>query len=187
VDESTFARTEYARLVRKGEGVRTSVASLEAEARLRTSLVNNTGVCPGVASGVAVALRSVTLTSRVGWCRSGFSTLGLEANLDQYDLELTATHVWDFRPLSLEVGLTVGGTLFHQTFRTTGTAPPRTTAALQISPIAALSRDLGMRSYLFLSVAGATYLFRNEDTATGHSAFGPSFAVLVALGLGYRF
>jgi hypothetical protein len=187
LDESTLSRTDYARLVRKGEGVRTSVTSLEAQARMRTSLSNSTGVCPGAAAGVSVALRSVTLTSRLAWCRSGFNTPGLIATLDQYDLELSATHVWDFRALSLEVGLTVGGAVFHQSFQTTGLAPPRITGALQISPTVAISRDLGARAYIFLSASGATYLFRSEDSASGRSTFGPSFAVLVALGLGYRF
>jgi hypothetical protein len=51
----------------------------------------------------------------------------------------------------------------------------------------AVSRDLGSRTYIYLTVAGATYLFKNESSATETTSFGPSFAVRVALGFGYRF
>jgi len=50
-----------------------------------------------------------------------------------------------------------------------------------------VSRDLGSRTYIYLTVAGATYLFKNESSATQATSFGPSFAVRVALGFGYRF
>ena len=50
-----------------------------------------------------------------------------------------------------------------------------------------MSRDLGSRTYLYLSVAGATYLYSHETTVTGTTQFGPSFAVRVALGFGWRF
>jgi len=46
---------------------------------------------------------------------------------------------------------------------------------------------VGSRTYLYLTVAGATYLFKNETSSTQTTSFGPSFAVRVALGFGYRF
>lgn len=187
VDESALQRTAYARLVRKGEGERDSVVSLEAEARFRTSLVSDAGLCPGFAVGVAIALRPITLVPRVAWCRTGYVNSGLQATTDQFDVELQGSHVWDLAPVSIEVGLTIGATLLNQSFKTEGSAPPRTTAALQLTPAVAVSRDLGSRTYLYLSVAGATYLFKNETTATDTTSFGPSFAIRVALGFGYRF
>jgi uncharacterized caspase-like protein len=186
VDPSRLSRTAYARLLRKGEGEAGVVVSLESEARFRTSLANDGRLCPGVAAGLSLALRSVTLTPRLAWCRSGFEQTGLTATVDQFDLELSAVHVWDLRAFSLDVGLTAGGALFHQGFRTGGLAPPRTTAALQLSPSIAMTRELPGRTYLYLSVVGATYLFRSQSTATGESSFGPSFAPRVALGAGFR-
>ena len=186
VDESKLQRTAYARLVRKGEGDRDAVVSLEAEARFRTSLVSDAGLCPGIAVGVAIALRPITLVPRVAWCRTGYTNDGLAATTDQFDVELQASHVWDLRPLSIEVGLTVGVALLNQSFQTSGEAPSRTTAALQLTPAVALSRDLGSRTYLYLTVAGATYLFKNESTTTGTTDFGPSFAVRLAIGFGWR-
>jgi hypothetical protein len=186
VDESKLQRTAYARLVRKGEGTQESVVSLEAEARMRTSLVTDAGLCPGVAVGLAIALRPVTLIPRVAWCRTGYTSQGLQATTDQFDVELQTSHVWDLAPVSIELGLTIGATLLNQSFKTAGTAPPRTTAALQLTPAVAVSRDLGSRTYIYLTVAGATYLFKNESSTTEATSFGPSFAVRVALGFGYR-
>jgi len=187
VDESRLQRTAYARLVRKGEGSKTSVLSLEAEVRVRTALLTDSGVCPGVGVGLAIALHSITLVPRVAWCQSSYSNEGLRATTSDWDFELQGTYVWDLAPVSIELGLIVGGSLFHQSFSTTGTAPSRTTGALQLAPIVGVSLDLGSRTYLYVSVAGATYLFKNETTATGTTHFGPSFAVRVALGFGWRF
>ena len=186
VDESTLTRTAYARLVRKGEGAADSVTSLEAETRLRTALVSGGGLCPGVAVGFAVALRTVTITPRVAWCRSSFTNVDLTSTIDQYDVELALTHVWDLRAISIELGLTIGGALLHQTFHTTGEAPSRTTGALQLTPSLIFSHDLGAKTYLYLGIAGATYLFKSEDTTTTADSFGPSFALRVALGFGFR-
>ncbi|HET7825490.1 MAG TPA: caspase family protein [Anaeromyxobacter sp.] len=186
VDESRLARTAYARLVRKGEGMASAVASVEIASRVRGALLNERGPCPGVAAGVPIALHSLTVTPRLGWCRSGFRQPGLSATADAFDVELTAAHVWDLRALSIEVGLTVGGAVFHQAFRTAGSAPPRTTAALQLSPTAGVTHDIGARGYAFASVQAATYLFRSRSTATGRESFGPSFAPSVAVGGGFR-
>ena len=186
VDESQLTRTAYARLVRKGGGAASGVVSVEAEGRVRTALADNAGLCSGAALGLAVALHSFTLTPRVAWCRTGFDNSGLHASLDQYDLELSAAHVWDLQVVSLELGLTAGGALLNQRFQTRGVAPRRTTGALQLSPTVGITRELGERSYLTLFGAAATYLFRSEDPATSKSSFGPSFAVRTALGLGFR-
>src|SRR5207245_218323 len=146
VDESGFDRTAYARLVRKGGGAASAVASLEGEARVRSVLVGENGACPGAALGVAVALQSFTLKPRFGWCRGGFSNPGIEATVDQYDLELSAVHVRDLHVISVELGLTMGGTLLVQRFRTQGVAPRRTTAALQLSPPVGVTRQRRARS-----------------------------------------
>ncbi len=186
LDEARLKLTAYARLVRKGGGGVESAASIEAEAGLRSPLLNDAGVCPGAALGFAVALRPLTLTPRFGWCRGGFSGPAITSTLDQFDLELSAAHVWDLRVVSLQVGVTAGGSLFVQRFGTQGVAPRRTTAALQLSPTVGLSRELGERSYLFLLASGSTFLFRTQDSLSGKNSFGPSFALRMALGAGFR-
>jgi len=186
VDESRLRKTAYERLVRKGYAATRAAASVEAAGRVRSSILDDSGGCAGAALGVAFAFQSLTLTPRVGWCRSGFTGPGLAATLDQYDLELSAAHVWDVGVVSLEVGVTAGASLLAQRFRTNGVAPPRTTAALQLSPTLAATRELGERTYLFLALSGATFLFRSQDPVTSRASFGPSFAVRTALGVGLR-
>jgi len=186
VDESRLEHTAYARLVRKGGGAASSVVSVEAEARARSALVGDTGICPGAALGLAVALRSFTLKPRLGWCRGGFSNPGIEATLDQYDLELSLTHVRDLDVVSLELGLTVGGSVLVQRFQTQGVAPRRTTGALQLSPTVGITREIAPRSYLFLLGSASTYLLRSENSAATASSFGPSFALRISIGAGYR-
>jgi Caspase domain len=184
VDESKLTRTSYARLVRKG-GSRGSAASIELEGRVRSQLLDDSTICPGAALGLSIALRSFTLTPRAGWCRGGFSNPGIDATLDEYDFELAAAHVWDLHLFSLQAGVTAGGSLLVQRFRTAGYAPRRSTAALQLSPFAGLIGDISRQSYLYLNVFAATYLFRSEN-AQSESGFGPSFAVRLSFGFGVR-
>ncbi|HZX96224.1 MAG TPA: caspase family protein [Myxococcales bacterium] len=186
LEESRLRKTEYARLVRKGGGAVTAVSSVEASARFRSSLAGDAGACAGIALGLSIALRPFTLSPRVAWCRSGFSSSGLSATVDEYDLEISLSHVWDLSVLSLDVGLTAGGSVLTQRFRTSGEAPGRTTGALQLSPSAGLTRELGGRTYGFLAVSGATFLFRTQDSSTSRTSFGPSFALRASFGMGFR-
>jgi len=186
LEESRLRRTAYARLVRKGGGMRTSASSVEAEARVRSALVNSAGMCPGAAVGMAIDFHSFTLTPRIGWCRAGFENPGIRATIDQYDAELSLTHVRDLSVVSLSFGVTAGGALLLQRFQTAGLAPARTTAALQLSPVVGITRDVAERGYLFLSAAASTYLLRSEDSTTSRTSFGPSFAVRFSAGGGFR-
>ena len=186
LDESRLQKTAYARLVRKGGGAASAVSSVEAAGRIRSALLNDSGACAGAALGVSIALPALTLTPRLGYCRGGFSAPGIVATLDEGDLELALAHVWDLGVVSLEVSVTAGASLFVQRFRTSGMAPRRTTAALQLSPSLGATRELGERSYLFVQLSGATFLFRSADSTTSRTSFGPSFALRTALGVGLR-
>jgi hypothetical protein len=186
IDESTLHRTAYARLVRKGEGERSSVQGLQAAFIASSALSDATGACFGVVAGYALEFKAITVIPRLAYCHSGFNNQDLSASTNQVDAEVRTAYVWDLSWVSLEVGLTVGGAWLQQTFQTTGLAPPRSTLALQISPDVAVSRELGERAYLFLELAAATYLYQMQDTTTGQSHFGPSFSGRLTLGVGWR-
>ena len=186
IDDAKLERTAYARLVRKGEGSRTSVQGVQAAFEASTALSGTTGACLGMVAGYAFELRAITIIPRVAWCTAGFSNADLSSTTNQIDAEVRLAYVWDLSWLSLEVGLTLGGAWLEQTFQTTGSAPSRSTLALQITPDVALSRDLGDRAYLFLELAAATYLYEMQDTATGQSHFGPAFSGRLTLGVGWR-
>jgi hypothetical protein len=201
VDPARLERTAYARLVRKGMGDARAVTSVELEGRTRTALSTEGRPCTGLAAGTSTAFRPVTLHARVGFCRSGLSGDALRAATDAYDVELGAAHVWDLRRVSFELGLTGGVAVLHQRFDSV--EPPRRTLAIQLAPVATVSRDLGARTYLFASASAATYLFRAVDVGEGApppagastgeplrrvrtTSFGPSFATRFALGVGWR-
>jgi hypothetical protein len=186
VDPARLQRTAYARLVRKGLAETRAARSFELEGRTRGALASEGSPCSGIAGGTTVALRPLTLQARLAFCQGRSERGGLRATAEAWDLEVGATHAWDLRGVSVEVGLVAGAALLEQRFRTGGVAPPRTTAALQLSPLASASRDLGRRSYAFVSVAAATYLFRVQDSGDGTTSFGPSFALRVAAGAGFR-
>ncbi len=108
IDESKLERTAYARLVRKGGGDASAVFSLEAQGSVRSALINDSGACPGGSLGLSIALRELTVTPRLGYCRGGFDNPGITATLDEYDLEVEAVHVWDLGFASVQLGLTAG-------------------------------------------------------------------------------
>jgi hypothetical protein len=187
VDPARLERTTYARLVRKGGGeLRNAAYALEVEGRARTALASEGAFCPGLAAGATMALRPLSLQARVGWCQSRFASEFVRTTATAVDLELGATRAWDWRRTSVELGVVAGASILHQEFRTAGRAPPRTTTALQLAPVAVLSRDVGGRTYLYLSVAGATYVYTVEDTSNRTTRVRPSFTLRVALGMGTR-
>ena len=187
VDESRLTRTAYARLLRKGGGEASYVTSFEAQLTARSALIDDGGLCPGAAAGGSLALRPLTLSARLGWCRGGFDNPGIRATLDEYDLEASAVHVWDAGPLAFQLGLSAGGAWLHQRFSTQGFAPPRWSTALLLAPTAGASLDLGERTYATLSLDAATYLMKSQGGPTQETSFGPSFALRASAGAGVRF
>jgi hypothetical protein len=187
VDIGHLERTTYARLVRKGGGeARTTAYSLELEGRVRTALASEGAPCSGLAVGSTMTLRPVTLQARLGWCQSRFAEGPIRTRATTVDLEVGATRAWDWRRTSFELGLLAGASVLHQQFTTTGRAPPRQSTALQLAPVASVSRDLGDRAYLYLSAAGATYVYTVEDADRATTRLRPSFTLRVALGMGAR-
>jgi hypothetical protein len=186
VDPARLTRTAYARLVRKGAAELRSATSVELEWRVRSPLASEGRPCPGLAAGAAVALRPATLHARLGWCQSGFTADGLRARAEGFDLEVGATHAWDLSFASVEAGLSLGAAVLRQSFQTAGAAPPRTSAGLQLAPVASLSRDVGGRTYLYASGSAATYLYRVEDAGSGAASLGPSFTLRFSAGMGFR-
>lgn len=186
VDPARLTRTAYARLVRKGAGDLRSATSVELEARVRSPLASEGRPCPGMAAGAAVALRPLTLHARLGWCQSGFTAQGLRARAEGFDLEVGATHAWDLPWASVELGLSLGAAILHQSFETAGAAPPRTSAGLLLAPVLSVSRDVGRRTYLYAAGSAATYLYRVEDAGSGSASLGPSFALRFSAGMGFR-
>jgi len=186
VRDGELRRLEYARLVRKGGTPLTLVHGPEVGYRLRTGVTSGSSLCQGFFAGWSVALKHLSITPRLAYCRSSLENTTLRADSDAFDVELGLAHAFDIPYVTFEFGVVVGGALLHQAFVTAGSAPPRTSGAFQLGATAALSTDLPRGFYLFGLVAGETY-FLNQVARDGSSTFGPSFTVSSSLGLGRRF
>ena len=94
--------------------------------------------------------------------------------------------VFDLPILSVELGVSAGGGILHQTFSTLGAAPPRTTAAANIGADIAVSIDLGAGIYLSTDASVLAYFFRavRDD---GQEALTPTVAGRFGFGMGKRF
>jgi hypothetical protein len=185
VDESTLRRSEYARLVRKGEGQRRVSHGPQTGYRLRSPLSRGGGLCHGAFVGYLVETRWVSVLPRVGWCRSWFSNDRLRSVTDEIDLELRVSHVWDFRVVSVELGLAGGTGLLLQRFSTSGEAPPRRALDGQIGAVLGLLWELPRGFYLLTDVAAQTYFMRE---GVGQDArVTASFTGRPSVGFGKRF
>ena len=157
----------------------------QAGYRFRTGLTAGSSLCHGVFGGWNVELRHLSITPRVAYCRASLDNATLHADSDAFDVELALAHAFDIPYVTIEFGVAVGGALVYQSFVTAGSAPPRTTGALQVSATAALSTDLPRGFYLFGLVAAETY-FLNQTARDGSSRFGPMFTVASSFGVGRR-
>jgi Caspase domain len=180
VIDSDLRRVEYARLVRKGGGIRPWVWSPELGMRARSSVDNSDRPCVGAFAGAAVDLPAFWLGARLSWCRSGYEFDGLQADLDELDLALRAGKAFDVSALTLAPFASVGGGLFRQHFTTMGTAPDRTTAMGRIGTGLSISTALGRGLYAIVEAAGDFYAFRRDG-----DGLAADFALSVGAGLGW--
>lgn len=189
IDPSRLKRLSYARLVRKGRHPSRSAYSLELEGRRRSPVVVENAPCTGTGAGTSIALREVTLQARVGWCQSSFwGDPEVWTTADTFDLEFGATHAWDLAGFSLELGAIAGPSIIHKEYRSSTRAvrPPETGVALQIAPVAVVSRDFGRRTFFFVSGAAPLYLISVRHEEPRGDELHASFTLRMAVGLGTR-
>jgi hypothetical protein len=116
VAPSDLTQVAYARLVRKGVGVRTISHAVEAGATLRTRIANARTPCWGGAVGYRLDLPTFSAGLRLGACHSSFQNRILTAATNEFSAALELRHSWDFAKLSPFVALSLGATLTHQSF-----------------------------------------------------------------------
>jgi hypothetical protein len=185
VDETSLRRTEYARLVRKGEASAWAAHGPQVGYRFRTGIVAGSSLCHGGYVAYPVELRQLTLSPRVGYCRAGFDNGVLSTVLESLDGELGLTHAFDVPLVTFELGIAVGGAWLHEAFTTAGRAPSRSSGGLTVAATVAMSAELGRGLYVVLEAAAQTYFF-DQVTESGVS-FGPAFAFRGSIGLGEHF
>jgi uncharacterized caspase-like protein len=184
IEDERLERVAYARLVRKGGSERASVGPFAGYA-LRSALPNASSPCHGPLLGLTADLEALSIRPRVSACRGGLANDVLEATTDELDGELRIVRAFDFRWLSIGLGLGAGGGLFWQQFDTTRIAPDKRTGYGALLVALELDLELGQGFFALLDVAGKSYFFALRDG--GKTAIESAFALRGALGLGKRF
>ncbi len=183
VDDERLHRIAYARLVRKGKGVRSVAQGVEAGYLFHTALPNTSGLCQGGFAGYAIHLEQLSLGGRVAGCRGGFSDATIGASTTEVGGELRAVHTWDLPVVSVDLGLSLGGWLLHQSFATTGVAPSRSSGAGTLGLGLGLHVDLGAGFSLLEETALETYVY-SQERADGTTSLGPYPALRQTFGVG---
>lgn len=182
VQDDQLQRIAYARLVRKGTGDLGSVHAAETGLRVHTALANAESACWGGSAGYAVDVPSFRVALRLGYCRSAFSSEGLDASVDELDLEVRLGKALDTPWITLEPFVAAGGGVLWQRFETRRReAPSRSSAAAHVDAGLTARVEVHRNGYLFVDGAVQTYWFRRQDTG-GNVA--PSVGISGTTGIG---
>jgi hypothetical protein len=123
VDVSTLARTEYARLVRKGESERVVAWSPRVGIVGHGPWFAGGGVCLGGGAAMSIESRYLSVIPRLSACGSTWDNAFLSALEVETSADVALAHVFDLPFVSVSVGASGGLTLLQQQFTTTGKAP----------------------------------------------------------------
>lgn len=185
VDEDSLDRVEYARLVRKGGGLRERADRLELGYTIRAPLWSDASPCQGAALGWAMDLPDLSLGARLAACRGGATNRYLEATHDQLAAEARLTKAWDLRAITLGAGLLTGAAVLSQRFDAASATQSRTSLAGTLGVTLTATRDLTPRAFLSAELDGVTWIFR-EQAASGETSMRATFAPRLSLLTGAR-
>jgi hypothetical protein len=186
VAESDLRRARYAHLLHKGSG-RAAVQGPLAGYRLRTTLGSDTGLCQGAVAGYGVDLEPLSVGARVNACRATRDSTFLREDADELTLEVRVAHAWDLPLVTVDLAVSAGGGVLHQTFTTMGLAPPRSSATALIGIGVGVARELPRGFVLSLEAAGLTYFYRQQSSDGARPIrLVESFALEAALSLAKR-
>lgn len=186
IDVEALDRVAYARLVRKGEGGARAVHSMEVGGRVRTVLPNAETMCVGGFVGYGVDFQSLGLRARLGACTSSTSSDAIDGTVNAYDSDVRVYHAWDLAPLTVELGLGLGGSLFTQRFATRGFAPARTTFVPFLAIGGAAWLDLGDAYHVGLDLNAETHVMP-LDAGNGETATKAAIALRTSVSIGRHF
>jgi len=206
VSEQTLTRVEYARLVRKGYGASRLAYGPQAGVQLRSPLDFVTqDICTGPFVGAAIELEHVSVIARAAGCSTGDSSEWGIRRSKEVDVELRLVHTWDVPVVAFDLGVSVGGSLIHESYA----APPdesgrhdfaperweQTGLAGSLGVTGGLTIDLPYGFYALADLAAVTYFHQaSKMTVVGgspffllESDFTTTFALRPSWGLGKRF
>jgi len=157
VDEAALSRVEYAHLVRRGGGARTSAHALSLGYWLRSSVIQGASPCHGLVVGYALDLEQISLSARVSACRGTHANEVVTAHDDELRLDVRGLRAVDIGIVTVEIGVAAGLSVLHQTFETLGTAPSRTAFAPSVGVSLGATIEVFAGVFAFLEASGRTY------------------------------
>ncbi|MBC7975503.1 MAG: hypothetical protein H7138_11010, partial [Myxococcales bacterium] len=125
----------------------------------------------------------VTLSPRLGGCRSSFENRVVTATADAALAELRVSKVWDLPRVSLDLGVTGGAEILHERFETLGVAPPRTSIAGHLGVGVGLVLPIAGPVHLTGELAGQAHVFAVDNQDGGRHTVG-RLTVRTIFGLG---
>ncbi|HEY4186624.1 MAG TPA: caspase family protein [Polyangia bacterium] len=186
VREPELERVAYARLVRKGGGVRERISGVHAGYLLRSGLWRESDLCQGVFAAYEMVTSGLSLSARASACRGGFANQTLSSTADDFNLQVEGAHVWDFPLVSIHVGLGLGPSLLTETFTTTGIAPSRLSLAATLTAGAGVEMPLRRGFVLDVALATGVHGFKEQQTGTTTSRWTAAVTLVGRVGLGMR-
>jgi hypothetical protein len=97
----------------------------------------------------------VSMVPRIGARRATYQSPTIATIQDQLDAELGLAHAWDLPVVTLDLGVSIGAGMLHQSFETRGIAPDRASLMAQLGAGVGLSIDLNPRLLLVGGSDGA--------------------------------
>ena len=185
IDVASLDRVEYARLVRKGEGAADAAHALEVGVRMRSALPNAETVCIGAFVGYGIDFQHFGMRARLGACSSSEDNT-LNTTVKAYDSDVRVYQAWDIAPLTLELGLGVGGSVFTQRFATRGHAPTRVSFVPFLAIGAAAWLDLGGAYHAGLDLNAETHVM-SIDAGNGATETKAAIALRTSVSIGRHF
>ncbi|WP_437673191.1 caspase family protein [Sorangium sp. So ce131] len=184
VGDDRLSRVMYARLVRKGGGVRDAAHGPMAGYQLKIPLLDEGALCHGGFVGYGIELQHIGLASRLSACHGAFQNEHLTVNNDELGLDVRLSRAWDLPVITLGVGLDLGLAVLRQRFETSGRAPDRHSLAGAFGAGAGANIDLLGGLYLTVEAAGQTYVVKQQRTGSDESALASALAARLRLGVG---
>ena len=159
LDEDALEEVAFARLVRKGLGMRPRAHGVEVGYTVRTPLWSGATACQGPLVAAGLNLPVLSFSARAFGCLGGFRNDFLSASSNEFGAELVVLHSWDVRSVSLSAGPVAGASLLVQRFTAAGAAPSRTTPAAHVGLAGVVTFDVTADAYVAAEIDGLTNFF----------------------------
>lgn len=168
--ESLSSRTvKYAKLVRKGGGDKAVAMSIQALLGARGAVIDGMGVSPHGVLGVALDFPwfSIGLRGRYTQKKGFVTDDALDSIHREAGLDFTLQRYFDFRRISLSLGILLEGIYYRQQFKTDGSAPDVSSWSFAFGGIGGLEVEI-IPALAFLFESGPlTHLYNHADTRNG--------------------